>query len=271
MPDPDLGPGPGFHVSARRAVVEIGVTVSVLGALIAGAFWLAARSADFLTDSIPVSVDRALGAKAARLVQETSKPCTNPAPKRYVESILAELVPQLNDSRFAFQVAVVNDDAVNAFALPGGFVTVDYGLLANAETGDEVAGVIAHELEHVVGRHGTRRLLRELGTGALLSALVGGTDFALPAGLVHDFASTAYDRGEESEADARGIELLLRAGIAPSGLARFFERLAKSSVSPPALLSTHPDPGDRGKLAAIAAKRARVTVTPASPKSLTCE
>src|SRR5262249_46207998 len=131
--------------------------------------------------------------------------------------------------------------------------------------------VLAHELQHVVRRHGTRRMLRELGTSAVFGAVFGATDVAVPASVVRDFMSNAYDRSEESEADARGLTLLSQAGIDPGGMARFFERLEKTSLAPPAILSTHPDPGDRAAKASIAAKGAHPTVSLPSPKGLHCK
>jgi len=257
-------------MSPRRTLVELGVIVSVCGALIAGALSLARWSAERYADSVPVSVDQTIGEQSARIVLSTHASCVDDRAERYVKEIAAPLVRALDEHRFEFRFVVVDDAEVNAFALPGGFVTVNSGLLQAAESGEEVAAVLAHEMQHVVRRHGTRRMLRELGAGALLGAVFGGTDVAVPARIVHDFASTAYDRAEESEADARGLALLVRAGVDPRGMARFFERLARISAAPPALLSTHPDPGDRATRAARAAEGARVTLALPSPKGVLC-
>jgi predicted Zn-dependent protease len=260
----------GFQMSGRRAVTEIALIVGVVGVLLAGVLWLTRWGAERLATAVPVAFDRSVGEQSARLVAASSHPCTNPAAQRYVETVAAPLIAALADRRFDFHFVVVDDAEVNAFALPGGFVTVDSGLLSSAESGDEVAAVLAHELQHVVLRHGTRRVLRELGTAALLGALFGGSDIAVPASVTRDFASKAYGRDEESEADERGLELMVRAGLDPRGMATFFERLAKTSEAPPTILSTHPDPGDRAEKAKRVAAGTKATKTLPSPKGIAC-
>lgn len=233
--------------------------------------WLAGHAASLLTSRVPLGVDRALGEQSARVLGATRAPCPNPEAGRYVGDIAAHLVRIAKDEGFQFDFVVVKSPEVNAFALPGGFVTVNSALLESAETGEEVAAVLAHELTHVTRRHGTQRMLRELGATAVLSAIFGGTGIAVPAKVTHDFLSNAYDRDQETEADARGIDILVRAGIDPRGMATFFQRLAKTGVTPPAILSTHPDPGDRAQAAERAARGAHITVHLPSPKGIRCE
>jgi predicted Zn-dependent protease len=264
-------PPQGFQMSGKRTVVETALVVAVILLVVIGLIALVRFGAGALTNLVPISVDRKLGEQSARAVQATSSPCTDPGPVTYVETIAAPLLRALGDDRFTFQFVVVDDDEVNAFALPGGFVTVNMGLLENAKAGEEVAAVLAHELQHVVLRHGTRRILRELGTSALLGALFGGTDIAVPASVVRDVVSRAYDRSEESDADSGGLDLMVRAGVDPRGMATFFERLAKSSVAPPAIISTHPDPGDRAERAASAGKKVNATQRLPLPAGLHCK
>jgi beta-barrel assembly-enhancing protease len=270
-PEEPSPPTQGFQMSSKRALGETALVLGVVLGVIFGVMWLAGRGAAYFTDSVPLSVDRTLGEQSARLLHMTTPQCADPAAQRYVEAIAAPLLAALDDRRFEYHFVVVDDAEVNAFALPGGFVTVNSGLLATAESGEEVAAVLAHELQHVVLRHGTRRMLRELGASTVLSAIFGGTDIAVPARATHDLVSTAYDRDEESEADARGLALLVRAGIDPRGMARFFARLAKESPQPPALLSTHPDPGDRAEAAAKAARAVKQPRALPSPRGLTCK
>jgi predicted Zn-dependent protease len=264
-------PTQGFQMSGRRAFLEIAIVLGLIAIAVIVVVALVKAGAGVLANYVPTSFDRTLGDQAGHAVEATSSPCTDPGPKQYVESIAAPLVRTLDDKRWDFRFIVVENDEINAFALPGGFVTVNMGLLANAETGDEVAAVLAHELHHVVYRHGTRRMLRQLGTSVAFSAVFGSPDVAVPASVVRDFLSNAYDRSEESEADAAGLALLTRAGVDPSGMARFFERLEKTSLAPPAIISTHPDPGDRAEKAAKAAKGAKPTVVLPSPKGLRCK
>jgi len=243
----DAPPAGGFGSSSRRVGIELGVVALLvvgLGVLaVFGGGWLASA----LTPLISPELDRRLGQLAQAQMLESGE-CTNAEPKRYVEQLVAPLLQAAGPLPFKPEFRVVDDEAVNAFALPGGFVTVNFGLLKEAESGEEVAGVLAHELQHALLRHGTRRMLRELGMSAILGLLTGGGDLQTLSSMASNLIGLSYDRDQESEADARGVELLRKAGIDASGLATFFERLAKSGdAAPPALLSTHPDPGDRAR------------------------
>jgi len=264
-------PPQGFQMSGRRAFLEIAIVLGLIAIVVVVLLALVKAGAGVLANYVPTSFDRTLGDQAGRAVEATSSPCTDPGPQKYVESVAAPLVRSLGDKRWDFRFIVVENDEINAFALPGGFVTVNMGLLSNAESGEEVAAVLAHELQHVVCRHGTRRMLRQLGTSVAFAALFGSPDVAVPASVVRDFLSNAYDRSEESEADARGLTLLSQAGADPSGMATFFARLEKTSLTPPAIISTHPDPGDRAEKAMQAAKGAKPTLTLPSPKGLRCK
>jgi predicted Zn-dependent protease len=132
-------------------------------------------------------------------------------------------------------------------------VTVNRGLLEAAETGEEVAGVLGHEIQHALLRHGTKRVLRQLGGTVILALIFGGSDLQGIAQAGNQLTALSYDRGQESEADEHGVRLLVAAGMNPRGLSTFFERLSEDSLRPPELLSTHPDPGSRAKLVAEAA------------------
>jgi predicted Zn-dependent protease len=269
LPPPQVSQG--FQMSSRRAMTEIVLVLVLVVGGVGLVIWGVAHASDLFIGQIPISVDETIGAQTKALLLAGQPHCTNPEPKQYVEAIARPMIDALGKSDFEFSFEVVKSSDVNAFALPGGFVTVNSGLLESAETGDEVAAVLSHELHHVTRRHGTRRMLRELSSSIVLSAIFGGTNVAVPASVVHDFASNAYSRDEESEADKLGLALMIKAGIDPRGMSRFFERLARSSLTPPALLSTHPDPGDRAELSKKAAENAKVTTPLPSPKGIVCQ
>ncbi len=261
---------PGFNPSWRRGVLEVGAALGllfVLGGLIT---FTGGRLAATLTPILPIKMDIALGKAASEQAQLEQEECTNPAAKKYVEEIASYLLALEKDPPFEFSFRVINEPSVNATALPGGYVTVHSGLLEAAMSGEEVAGVLAHELEHARARHGTRRILSSLGGRAALALILGGTDLHSYGQWGGGLAELSYGRDQEAEADELGLALLLQAGINPSGFSVLFERLAQEGLRPPEFLSTHPDPGER---AARARKSVPVGVSYRklpSPQGITC-
>lgn len=261
----------GFGNSPRRIALELGVVAAVIVGVGVGAMWAGGALAAALTPWVSPEIDRQIGAAAAKQMSLLGGECKNPAAKAYVEQLAAPILKAAGPTPFEFQFRVADDPSVNAFALPGGYVTVNRGLLEAAETGEEVAGVLGHELQHALLRHGTRRILRQVGGRALLWIITGGTDFDWMTQGVGTLTGLSYDRGQESEADMEGLRMLTEAGIDPNGLATFFARLEKDGgPTPPALLSTHPDPGDRAEAVRLASAGAKVTEKLPSPKDVKC-
>lgn len=271
-PEADPKPTPearGFGHSKRRVAAELGLIGGGLAVVVWLIWFLAGSLADYVAARIPVQADVSIGAQAWKQLAPESRRCTNDALVEYVEKLAKPLVDAAN-SPFEFRFAVIDDPAVNAFALPGGFVTVNSGLLSKARSGEEVAAVLAHELIHVTERHGTRRVARQMGSMVLLSVLFGGTDFETVGYAAGSLANTAYDRDEESAADTGGQRLLRAIGVSPAAMADFFGRLEGEGVSVPALLSTHPDPGDRAERAREAARGFVPTTTLPTPPQTSC-
>lgn len=257
----------GFDTSRRRVVLEILAVAVVVVALGVGAFVGAGALAAWMTPLVPLHVDRTLGeASAAAMLTDD---CGDAAAQAYVERLARPLLEAAGPLPFEFEFRVVDDPTVNAYALPGGFVTVHRGLLEAAEGGDEVAGVLAHEIQHALLRHGTRRMLRQMGGGMVLSLLVGGTDLHALSDYAGQLTSLSYDRDQELEADERGVALLVAAGIDPRGLSRFFERLRdEGGPAPPELLSTHPEPARRAQRVREAAAGQTFVELPPPPQQI---
>jgi predicted Zn-dependent protease len=187
-----------------------------------------------------------------------------------VRDVVAPLLAVLGPTPFEFQLMVATSEDVNAFALPGGFIVVNRGLLAAAESGEEVAAVLAHELSHVTLRHSTKRLAGSLGASAALAFVLGMVDLGAPAYTLAHLSGLGYERDQEREADEAGLTLLMRAGISPIGMATFFER-SSSSLRPPEIVSTHPDPGNRAERARGAAATFQAEVQVPAPPIVSCE
>ena len=159
-----------------------------------------------------------------------------------VQEMTQRMTAKIPNNPYTFQVSVVQSPVVNAFALPGGYVVVFTGLMKKAESGEEVAGVLSHELNHVLQRHGMERLVKMMGLAAVVSILVGDQQglIGLARQLGLELATLKFGREQETEADVTGIRLLSDARIAPDGMIRFFERLSEKDKERVELFSSHP-------------------------------
>jgi predicted Zn-dependent protease len=195
-----------------------------------------------------------MGAEFAQELQKELKFITDPVVVGYVEQLGQSLVrvSQRSDLPYTFQV--VDTDEVNAFAVPGGHLYVNRGLIEAAESESELAGVLGHEIGHVVGRHSARQLTQQYGIGIIASIALGenpGMLTQVAAQIAATGAVTSYSRSMESEADSYGVQELHDAGIDPSGLATFFDKLEAmrdgGGGGLEQFFSTHPDPGARAQ------------------------
>lgn len=159
-----------------------------------------------------------------------------------VQEITKRLADAAPGNPYKFEVMVVRSDVVNAFALPGGYVVVFTGLLKKAESPEEVAGVLAHELNHVLLRHGLERIVKTAGLVAVVTIVVGDQQglVGLAKRLGVELLTLKFGREQETQADLQGLHLLHRAKIAPDGMIHFFERLSESDKLQVEILSTHP-------------------------------
>jgi predicted Zn-dependent protease len=197
-----------------------------------------------------------IGRQAAKEV-ETSMPIyDDPVVAAYVDSLGQLLARHSRRPDIKYTFKVVDTDDVNAFALPGGFLYVNRGLITTAKTEAELAGVVGHEIGHVVGHHGARQISKQYGLAVLIELALGGQDPSLTRDIAAQFANIGgtlallkYGRDAEREADMFAVEETYAAGIDPSGMAAFFEKLMALHESEPGgmelLFSTHPPTNER--------------------------
>jgi predicted Zn-dependent protease len=186
----------------------------------------------------------------------------------YVDRLGQSLARASKRSNIPYKFHVVKDDDVNAFAVPGGYLYVNRGLIEAADNESELAGVIGHEIGHVVGRHSARQMSQQYGLQMIAGVALGqnpGMLAQMTAGLLANGAMMRYSRDMESEADALGVDELYAAGYDPNGIATFFDKLeamhgGSGGGAVAKYFSSHPDPGARA-----AATRARIAQLP--PKS----
>ncbi len=202
--------------------------------------------------------DIELGREFAKQIEQQVVIVNNQELTDYVNRIGQRLVDKGELEKYPFFFKVVQEESINAFALPGGPMYVHTGLIRAAENEAQLAGVLAHELSHVVLRHGTNQASRArfAQLGALLAgAAIGGGSLAgqlaqLGIGLGANSVLLKYSRSAESDADLLGAYTMAKAGYNPVEMARFFERLeAERKGKTPKLVeiftASHPNPGNR--------------------------
>jgi len=205
---------------------------------------------DSTVEALPYSVDEVIGEQVWGSMDLGGDEVTDPEVRAAVQTIFDRLTPHSELPEAEFQFKVIDSEVVNAFALPGGYITVFTGLLTEASSPAEVAGVIAHEMAHVTHRHGLRRMAHSVGLWASVTLVLGNTDVL--ASIARDLFTLAsvngYSQDQETDADLEGVRMLMAARIDPTGLARFFEHLAEEHGDVPdslAWFSTHPQHEER--------------------------
>jgi len=196
----------------------------------------------------------ALGRQLAQEVRRQSRIVDDPLISEYVNRIGQNLVRN-SDARYPFTFQVIDADALNAFALPGGYVFVNSGLIQIADEEDELAGAMAHEIAHVAARHMTRQASRSTLANLLtvpLSVLFGGWGgYAARqgAGLAIPATFLSFTRADETEADYLGVQYMYAAGYDPAGIISVFEKLEALARKEPGAIgrvfATHPPDADR--------------------------
>ena len=171
--------------------------------------------------------------------------------QRVGETLVKQSVAAKSPYKFSFHV-LADPKTVNAFALPGGPIFITEGLLRQLKTEAELAGVLGHEIAHVIARHSSERLAKQQLTQGLIGALVVGSgDFttAQIGQMVGGMINMKYGREDEIESDTLGIRIMGEAGYDPRGMVRVMEVLAKASGGSrqPEFMSTHPAPENRSE------------------------
>lgn len=247
--------------SARDTIAKIGLGVAALAALYV---WGLPALASFVAPRVPVSWEDRLGRGVVDRMVPPSRRCVDPARQAALEGILARLLATAPESPYRFTLIVADDSVINAFAAPGGYVVVNLGLLRATETPEELAGVLAHEVQHVLRRHSTRAIVREIPLRIAVATMFGGDAIGELAGrAAGTLAATRYQRGDELEADREGLRMLQAAQVDAGGMVDFFGTLAAQGREAPRLatyLSSHPQTADR--IAALEGLVANARYTP---------
>jgi Zn-dependent protease with chaperone function len=227
----------------HRGLKQATFWVALVAALLVGFYftfpWVAERAAQ----AMPRRWETPIGQSMRDAFLSLSATCHGEAGIAALTSLLSRLAPdEIEDPPLTLDV--IDGGMVNAFALPGNHIVLFRGLIDKAGSGDEVAGVLAHELAHQDLRHPLQGAIQQVGLGAVLTMALGGSDAGSLGQILVGFT---YTRRMEAAADARGVELLEAAGMRADGLAAFFRRLGpeESDGLLPDWLASHPGLAER--------------------------
>jgi len=242
---PQLQRGWGERQRNRRQVS--GWLAGLTGATIVAAallWWQGGHAVGALARWIPLSTEKQLGEMALAQVRAQGGISEHGVAQQTVQEIGRKLTA---GSRYQYRWLVKQDDTVNAFAMPGGIIVVHTGLLRQAGDPGELAGVLAHEVQHVEQRHSLRQMISSLGWGTLVGLTIGDIS-AVAAMLAHQAGTLYFSRDMEEEADHLGLLALQHAQIRPDGMLRFFQKLDnKDQASVPGWISSHPQTAARAQ------------------------
>jgi len=197
----------------------------------------------------------AIGKQYSVEIERSAKLLTDPVINEYVNRV-AQNVARNSDLKIPLTVKVIDDPSINAFALPGGFLYVNTGLLMAAEEEDQVAGVVAHEIAHVAARHWASQMTKmTFAQYAMIPLIFVPMSYPVYMGVMEAYmqgvplAFLKFNRGAEAEADYLGIQYMYKAGYDPNSYVAFFGKVMEEERrmpgSMPQVFMDHPPTGDR--------------------------
>ncbi|HRH81551.1 MAG TPA: M48 family metallopeptidase [Thiobacillaceae bacterium] len=226
-----------------RLLIITLILLLLLPLLLLWMFWLnSERIAGWVAGHVGMQTEKQLGELAFGQMKPGLKLIQSGGAQQVVREIGERLTA---GSAYDYLWFVADDPQVNAFAMPGGYVVVNSGLLKAAGSAEELAGVLAHEVQHVEQRHALKNLIHALGWRAVLSMAMGDLSGGIWLDAADQLGRLHYSRDLEREADMKALHALHRAGISAHGLPDFFARLATRDSGQFTLLSSHPTSGER--------------------------
>ena len=224
----------------------------VLVAVFAG-IWYALSRVDwiklFKLEQATEKTEKKLGDLLWETYSRNETEVEDPLVRKSVDSLVTRICKANGIDRNSIQLHVFEKSEVNAFAFPGGHLTVFTGLIRDMENPEELTGVISHEIAHIRLKHVMKKLTKEIGLSVLISIATGTGDGAVIGEIIKMLSSTAFDRRLEKQADLAAIDYMVKANVDPLPLADFMERLADKEEAKAdeylSWMSTHPESGAR--------------------------
>lgn len=210
----------------RRILLEFIVLIGI-GGLIWAAFALFVNMPQNPT-LLSIEREQTIGDKYVKYIH--SLPGFYPVENDYADSILLVTANKLHEAQpnamYTYKISLVDNEIVNAFALPGGHIIVTRGLISFCQTPEELIAVISHEIGHIENRHVISRLIKDIGIDLITSG-----DTYVMGEIARSIISSGYNRKQEEDADIFACKLLLKVNIEPRSLAGFFRKLKQEEDS----------------------------------------
>ncbi|MDE0848376.1 MAG: M48 family metalloprotease [Nitrospinaceae bacterium] len=187
--------------------------------------------ADQMVEKIPIEWEVTVGQSILKMLPVAQKP--DPEVIKVLQDTVDFLKQSLPGNPYDLKVYILPVEQVNALALPGGPIVIFEGLIDKAESPEELAGVLAHEIQHILLRHSTRGILRNLAKSMLVTLFLGDVNSVMEGivQLAGQLETLGLSREMEAEADQKGMELILAANIDPHGMIRIFKKLMQEDFS----------------------------------------
>jgi Zn-dependent protease with chaperone function len=220
------------------------LTVIIFPTLI---YWCIPSVSGLFARFVPLSIEQQLGKYVIDEIFPNRVICETAAGRQALEKLLTRLAPAESD--YKFQLEIIDSDWVNALAFPGGKILIFRGLLEKSHSAEALSGVLAHEMQHVLQRHGTENLLSQTALSGLFKLLVGEANALMETIFqgVKTLSLLKYTRELETEADALALQLLIQVKVDSDEMLAIYRVLQKQSPSLPESFSTHPDMSSRLK------------------------
>ncbi len=231
-----------YHRRKWNTVVGI---LAGLVLLVAIGWWQSEAITMWMANRVSMETEVGIGNHALAQLETEHVLTQEGAAAKAIADIGARLT---KGSRYQYRWYVSDDREVNAYALPGGIVVVNAGMIEKADSAEELAGVLAHEVQHIEHRHTLQQMIHTAGWAAVLAVALGDVS-AITAIVIHQLGNLRNSRKLESQADVEGLKALARAGIPLAGMASLFRKLQaeqeRRGGEGAALLSSHPATAER--------------------------
>lgn len=231
----------------KKTITQGLITIALFFSL-----WFALAQIDWMSifkvDKIATNTEEKLGELFWDVIRESDKEITNPFVVNSLDRIVTQICIANSIDRDFIKIHLLENDEINAFALPNGHLVIYSGLILNSENPDELSGVICHEIAHIELNHITKKLVQEVGLSALISMTTGNNGSEIIRETAGKLSSLAFERSMEKEADIKAVDYLIKAKINPEPFANFLYKLSvkENDISQYlSWLSTHPDSRDR--------------------------